>query len=260
MKKRLRHRVRGIGILFALAVAIGPIPFTRADERNEARVSDAIHNVQLLASNAGPRPASINDNVRQGTAVRTGSDSRAELAFTNRTLARLGANSLLSFADGDFDLANGSMLLYLPKRSAGARINTTVATAAGNSFTVMAEYRPKSWIKFIVLEGRGSIFLKHHPGETRTLRAGQMITVRAGAMKLPQPQDIDLSGLIKTSLLVTQFPPLPNLTLILSEANNQQISPPTSRVIDPTGLNTRDQRAAAHPAATTRTIPARPRP
>ena len=108
----------------------------------------------------------------------------------------------------------------------------------------MAEYRPKSWIKFIVLEGRGSVSLKHHPGETRALRAGQMITVRPGAIKLPESQDVDLSELIKTSLLVTQFPPLPNLTLILSEANNQQISPPSSRVIDPTGLDTRGQRAA----------------
>ena len=260
MKKRLRHRVRVIGILFAFALAIGPTPFAIATAKNDARVSQAIHNVQLLAPNARPRPASINDDVRQGTAVRTGSDSRAELAFTNRTLTRLGANSLLSFGKGEFDLANGSMLLYLPKRSGAARINTAFATAAGNSFTVMAEYRPKSWIKFILLEGRVSISLKHRPGETRTLRAGQMITVRAGAMKLPEPEDVDLSGLIKTSLLVTQFPPLPNLNLILSEANNQQISPPTSRVIDPTGLNTRDQRAAAQPPATTRTIPARPRP
>ena len=101
MKKRLRHRVRGIGILFAFTVAITPTSFTKAAERNEARVAQAIHNVQLSAPHAGPRPASINDNVRQGTAVRTGSDSRAELAFTDRTLARLGANSLLSFGEGD---------------------------------------------------------------------------------------------------------------------------------------------------------------
>lgn len=254
MKKRLRHRVRVIGILFAFTVAITPTSFTKAAERNEARVAQAIHNVQLLAPHAGPRPASINDNVRQGTAVRTGSDSRAELAFTDRTLARLGANSLLSFGEGEFDFANGSILLYLPKRSGGARINTAVATAAGSSFTAMAEYRPKSWIKFIVLEGRGIVSLKRHPGETRALRAGQMITVRPGAIKLPEPQDVDLSELIKTSLLVTQFPPLPNLTLILSEANNQQISPPSSRVIDPTGLDTRDQRAA-----TERVRPPKPR-
>ena len=108
----------------------------------------------------------------------------------------------------------------------------------------MAEYRPKSWIKFIVLEGRGIVSLKHHPGETRALRAGQMIKVRPGGTKLPEPQDIDLSELMKTSLLVTQFPRRPNFNLILAEANNQQISPPSNRLIDPTGLDARDQRAA----------------
>src|SRR6266568_158184 len=107
MKKRLRHRVRVIAILFVFAIAIGPTPFTMAAGENEARVTQAIHNVQLLAPDAAPRPASVNGNVRPGTAVRTGSDSRAELAFTDRTLARLGANSLFSFGEGrrEFDLA-----------------------------------------------------------------------------------------------------------------------------------------------------------
>jgi hypothetical protein len=91
MKKRLRHRVRVIALLFAFAIAIGPAPFTMAAGKNEARVTQGIHDVQLLAPNAVPRLASINDNVRQGTSVRTGSDSRAELTFTDRTLARLGS-------------------------------------------------------------------------------------------------------------------------------------------------------------------------
>ena len=244
MKKRLRHRVRVIAILFGFAIAIGPTPFTMAAGKNEARITQAIHNVQLLAPKAAPRAASVNGNIPPDTAVRTGSDSRAELTFTNRTLARLGANSVFSFGEREFDLASGSMLLYTPKNSGGARINTAVATIAGNSFTAMAEYRPKSWLRFIILEGRGSVSLKHDPGETRTLHAGQMIVVRADATKLPEPQNVDLSELIKTSLLVTQFPRLPNLTLILAEANNQQISPPSTRVIDPTGLEARDQRAA----------------
>src|SRR5882724_10566648 len=111
MKKRVCHRVRIIGILSTFAVAIEFMTFAIAAEKNEARITQAIRNVQLLAPNAAPRPASINDNVRAGTAVRTGSDSRAELAFTDRTLARLGANSVLSFGEGGFDLANGSMLL-----------------------------------------------------------------------------------------------------------------------------------------------------
>ena len=246
MKKRFRDRVRIIGILSTFAVAIGFTPFAIAAEKNEARITQAFHNVQLLAPKAAPRPASVNDNVRPGTVMQTGSDSRAELTFTNRTLTRLGTNTVFNFGEGGraLDLAGGSILLYAPRSSGGARINTPVATIAGNSFTAMAEYHPKSGPKFIILEGHGSVALKHHPGKTLALHAGQMITVSPGATHLPEPQNVDLSKLIKTSLLVTQFPPLPNLTLILSEANNQQISPPSSRVIDPTGLDTRDQRAA----------------
>src|SRR6266699_2254933 len=258
MKKGFCHRLRVIGILFAFAVATLPTTFVMLAGNSEARVTQAIRNVQLLAVNAAPRPASVNANVRPGTAVRTGSDSRAELAFTDRTLTRLGANSVLSFGEGGFDLANGSILLYLPKGSGGARINTAVATAVGSSFTAMVEYHPKSWTKFIILEGRGNVLLKRHPGETRALRAGQMIMVRAGATKLPEPQDIDLSELIKTSLLIAKFPPLPNLNLILREAENQQNLPPSSHLIDPTGLNIRDQRAAAQPSATPRTVSGRP--
>jgi hypothetical protein len=102
MKKLSRHGVRVIGILFAFAVSIGPTPFTMATGKKEARVTQAIHNVQLVAPDAASRPASVNGNVRPGTAVRTGNDSRAELTFTNRTLMRLGANSVLSFGEGEF--------------------------------------------------------------------------------------------------------------------------------------------------------------
>ena len=192
--------------------------------------------------------------------MRTGSDSRAELTFTDRTLTRLGANTVFSFGEGarDFDLASGSVLLYVPKRSGKGRINTAVATVAGTSFTAMAEYHPKSWLKFIVLEGHGSVSLNHHPGETRKLRAGQMIVVPAGVTKLAEPQEVDLSKLIKISLLITKFPALPNVKMILTGANNQQISPPSSHVIDSTGLETCDQRAAAQPSATPQTSHSRP--
>ncbi len=220
MKKRLRHRIRLIRILFACAVTIGSTTFTIAAEKKEARVTQIVHDLLLLVSNTAPRPASVNDNVDPGAAVRTGSDSRAELTFTDRTLTRLGANTVFSFGEGarDFDLASGSVLLYVPKRSGKGRINTAVATVTGTSFTAMAEYHPKSWLKFIVLEGHGSVSLNHHPGETRKLRAGQMIVVPAGVTKLAEPQEVDLSKLIKTSLLITKFPALPNVKMIFDRS------------------------------------------
>src|SRR5207302_6536279 len=207
--------------------------FAIVPEKKEARVTQSIHDVQLLAPNAAPRPASVNNNVHPGTAVRTANDWLAGLTFTDRTLARLGANSVFSFGEREFDLASGSILLYLPKSSGGARINTAIATSAGTSFTAMAEYHPKSWIKFIILEGHGSVSLKHHPGETRALHAGQMIMVRAGAAKLPEPKVVDLSELIRRSMWMPKFPPLPNLILILPEAKNHQFPPPRSYLIIP---------------------------
>jgi len=254
MKKRFRHRIALIGILFAFAVSIVPVTFTVAAGTKEARVTQVVRNVQMLVPKAAPRPASVNDNVRAGTVMQTGSDSRAELTFTDRTLARLGANSAFSFGEAgrNFDFANGTMLLYVPKSSGGARINTAIATMSGVSFTAMAEYHPKSSLQFIILEGHGSVALKHHAGETRALHAGQMIMVRPGATGLPEPRDIDLSKLIKNSLLITAFPPLPNFNRILAEAENQQNLPPRSPLIDPTGMNIRDQRAATERERTTK--------
>ena len=113
MKKWVGYRV--VGILFVLAVEIGLSGFAIAAGK-EARVTQAVHDVRLFASNSAIRPASVGDNVRPGTAVRTGSDSRAELTFADRTLARLGANSALGFGEGEFDLANGSILLYAAEK------------------------------------------------------------------------------------------------------------------------------------------------
>ena len=47
-----------------------------AAELKEARVTQVVQDVKLLPRQAAPRPARISDEVRNGTAVRTGVDSR----------------------------------------------------------------------------------------------------------------------------------------------------------------------------------------
>jgi hypothetical protein len=78
-----------------------------ASELKEARVSQVIKDVKLLPAQAAPRPAVVSDAVRDGTAVRTGVDSRAELTFTDQTMARLGANTIFSFREGTRNLELG---------------------------------------------------------------------------------------------------------------------------------------------------------
>ena len=162
--------------------------------------------------------------MRDGTAVRTGIESRAELTFTDQTLARLGANTIFSFNEGtrNLELGGGAMLLRVPKNAGGAQINTAAITAAITGTTIMLEYHPDAYIKFIVLEGTGRIFSHKKVGESVLLHAGQMLIVSPKAANLPDPVDVDLDRLMKTSSLLSgDFSPLPSLNLIAREIQVQ---------------------------------------
>ncbi len=176
----------------------------------------------FATSNFFPRtpprvPPKLSDEVRNGTAVRTGEESRTELTFSDQTLARLGANTIFTFDQGtrNLELSGGAMLLRVPKNAGGAQIHTAAVSAAITGTTVMLEYHPNAYIKFIILEGTGRIFRKDHVGESVLLHAGQMLIVSPKAANLPDPVDVDLERLIKTSALLSgDFATIPSLTLI----------------------------------------------
>jgi hypothetical protein len=72
-------KTRTIGkMIGTLAFALGSwLPNeVSADELKEAKVTQVIQDVRVLPSNASPRPAAVNDNVHQGTAVQTGVQSK----------------------------------------------------------------------------------------------------------------------------------------------------------------------------------------
>jgi len=83
-------------------------------------------------SNASPRPAAVNDDVRQGTAVQTGVQSRSELTFKDQTITRLGEQTIFSVGQGPrtIDLGSGQFLLYAPKKAGGAKVKMGSVTAA----------------------------------------------------------------------------------------------------------------------------------
>lgn len=243
----------------------------------EAKITQVIKDVKLLPSAGVPRPANPSDDVREGTAVRTGTDSRAELQFTDLTIARLGANTIFSFNEGarTIDLSNGAILLRVPKDSGGAKVRTAAVTAAITGTTVMVEYHRDAYAKYIVLEGTMRVYLQGHIGESILLAAGQMLIVKPNATSLPDPVDVDLERLIATSLLIQGWRPLGSEPLMAKEqlvqldkkANGTLID--TNLVIfgrgtlvtltDPTSLDVIDQRMAAlptpTPTATPRTTP-----
>src|SRR6478672_5057967 len=196
--------VRGICLLGFVLAAFAS---TNAAELKEARVTQVVRDVKLLPNAAPARPALVNDQVRDGTAVRTGIESRSELKFTDQTLARLGANTIFSFNEGtrNLELTDGAMLLRVPKNAGGAKINTAAVTAAITGTTIMLEFHKNSYVKFIVLEGTGRIFIPNHVGESVLVHAGQMLITKPDAKNLPSPVDVDIRKLMKTSRLIKGF-------------------------------------------------------
>ena len=244
-------------LLFLLLAAL-PVQGTGAAQLEEARVSQVIRDVKILPKQAAARPARISDEVRDGSAVRTGVESRAELTFTDQTLARLGANTIFTFNEGtrNLELGGGAMLLRVPKNAGGAQINTAAVTAAITGTTVMLEYHPDAFIKFIVLEGTGRVFRNDRVGESVLVKAGQMLIANPKGMMLPNPVDVDIARLKKTSALLSKdFAPVPSDDLITHEIKVQEKQKAEQALLDTnlvvfgggtavTLVGTLDQRAA----------------
>jgi len=200
-----------------------------AAQLKEARVTEVVKDVKLLPTGGAPRPAAVSDEVRDGTAVRTGGESRSELKFPDQTLARLGANTIFSFNQGtrSLNLQDGAMLLRVPKGAGGAKISSSAVTAAITGTTVMVETHPltkknkDSYYKFIVLEGTARLFLPGQVGESVLVKAGQMIIMPSGGKKIPEAVDVDIKTIMQSSLLVTGFGPLGSEQLIALEQTRQ---------------------------------------
>ncbi len=127
-------QIRVILTIAALSLALGiwlPNELS-ADDLKEAEVTQVVQDVKLLPSNASARPAAVNDNVRQGTAVKTGDQSRSELTFKDKTITRLGEKTIFSVGEGarTIDLGSGQFLLYVPKKAGGAKVKMGPVTAA----------------------------------------------------------------------------------------------------------------------------------
>ena len=201
----------------------------------EARVTRIIKDVKILPSESDARPAVVDEKVQEGTAVRTGDESRSELTFVDLTITRLGANTVYSFdkAGRNIRLQSGTILVRVPKDSGGAQMITSAVTVAITGTTGIFALTPEGQNSLIILEGGARMSLNKYPGKSARVRAGKRIDVEADAKKLPPPKDVDLEQLMQTSPLITDFPPLPSQDLILEAIRKQN---PRSHVTSlPTG-------------------------
>jgi len=78
----------------------------------------------VVMNNASPRPAAVNDDVRHGTAVQTGVQSRSELTFKDQTITRLGEKTIFSVGEGPrtIDLGSGNFCYVCRKKAVAQKL------------------------------------------------------------------------------------------------------------------------------------------
>src|SRR5437868_11284116 len=190
-----------------------------------AEVTKIINRVSVVDPAKGEHPAMLRDVIKDDLGLQTGTKSRSELLFQDNTLTRIGAETFFSFKTGtrDMTLEKGSMLLQVPKGLGGAKIHTAAVTAAITGTTIMMEYRPGQYLKVLVLEGSLRLSRNGSFGDSLVLRPGKMVIMRPDAKRIPDPVDVDLAEIVKTSTLVN-FPGgniLPSMPLIRVAINDQ---------------------------------------
>jgi hypothetical protein len=192
-----------------------------AAELHEARVTQVVRDVKVVPAGAAARPAAVNETVRQGNAVQTGTQSRSELTFKDQTITRLGENTVFNVGGGarTIELGSGQFLLYVPKKSGGAKVKMGAVTAAITGTTVLGNVAPSGVIEFTVLEGTACIHLDR-ANQYLLVTEGHMIVYDPTADRLEDPVEVNLQQEL-TSPLITGFRRLPSAPLIDQAIQNQ---------------------------------------
>lgn len=186
-------------LTLALAVSTG---LTVAAPLKSANLTTVVNDVKVSEKSSSAKAASVGQKLGGSSTVLTGRKSRAELSFTDKTVTRIGANSIFRFGENSRDLAidKGSFLLQVPKNAGGAKIRTATVTAAITGTTTMIESSPGQWFKFIVIEGQAKLI--HENGDEIAVFPGEMIVMKPDAAKFPRKIKINLKKLVATSALM----------------------------------------------------------
>lgn len=208
-------------ILFASVLAASAV-----EPLDEATIEQIVNQVRVLDLNTGAaHPAKRAERITPVNGVKTGVNSRSELLFKDQTIARLGAETFFTFKNKsrDIQLDAGTLLLQVPKNQGGARIQSGSISASITGTTILMEHQPRKNLRVMVLEGHLRLSVPGRFGEALTIHAGEMVAVHPSARTLPDPVQVDIATVMRSSRLIAPasstkggkaFRPLPSLKLI----------------------------------------------
>jgi hypothetical protein len=221
----------GLPLIVISIVALGWASLPAGEPENVARISRVADEVQLIDKDA-TRVAVGDENVNEGTDVRTGANGRAELTFRGDAIVRLGVATGLKFKDGarHLELSEGVVLMHLPKNAGHVKMEGPLVGADLKNTTAVFEFHPTIY-KLLVLNGTARLFRPGHIGDSVLVNAGQMVFGNP-KMALSDPVDFDISHFVKTCRLITDFAPLRGEKVIASAGEEQKREKSKKDLID----------------------------
>ena len=106
----------------AFALVSGLPSDLSAEDLAEAKVTQVVQDVKVVSSGAAGRPVVVNETVRQGNAVQTGTQSRSELTFKDQTITRLGEKTIYNVGGGrTIELGSGQFCCTCRRKPAAHR-------------------------------------------------------------------------------------------------------------------------------------------
>ncbi|MDB6024145.1 MAG: iron dicitrate transport regulator FecR [Verrucomicrobiales bacterium] len=198
-----------------LFVAFSVPVWCGAADLKQSKFTQIVNDVKVVsAADKSQKSANVNEMFKLPDMIRTGPSSRAELVAEDKTITRVGANTIFSFnaATRTVDLEKGTLLFHAPKGKGGGIIKSGSAVAAVLGTTIMVGATPDGGFKVVVLEGTAKVKLNN--GQTEILKAGQMVFVLPNE-KLSPVITFRLDLLVTASKLIQGFDtPLPSSDLI----------------------------------------------
>lgn len=207
MKKSIILVAGFVGALIAPARAAVPL--------TSATIAEVKNNVSYQTNGVSARPAKLGDVVKDTDIVRTGERSLAELEFNDKTITRIGSQSIFSFnfANREFKVQRGLAVICVPKGAGGGRVVAPAITAAIQGTTVVV------WDDAIIfLEGTG-IITTLDGKQSKPIHGGQIARLIKGVLTI---SDVWLDPLMKSRLLTGRTEQLPTWAQIQEVASGQE--------------------------------------
>jgi hypothetical protein len=184
----------------------------RAD--SAATVTQSVHLVTHGSATSMAEPAPVGTQISSGEYLKTGPASRAEMTLANKTITRLGANTVFNYSPGsnEVDLQAGTVLFSKPKDGQRLNIKTAAVTAAILGTTVFLQVHGDHYV-FGVVEGTSHVTID---GVMLTVTAGELVQFSPGGV--PHVQAFNVPRFVHSSPLFNNFAgTLPNDKYIQKE-------------------------------------------